>query len=86
MSATGTLFPPAFGVTEPSVSTAAGYSIYNGDGTGTDYVTFTVNGVNQNVHPLPQQLILSSQTVLEPKPSCRSAHILVYTLHSMARG
>jgi hypothetical protein len=30
-------------------ATAAGYSIYNGDGTGTDYVTFAVNGVNQNV-------------------------------------
>jgi len=49
VAATGTLFPPAFGVTAPSVSTVAGYSIYNGDGTGTDYVTFTVNGVNQNV-------------------------------------
>jgi hypothetical protein len=45
----GTLFPPAFGVTVQSVSTAAGYSVYNGDGTGTDYVTFAVNGVNQNV-------------------------------------
>jgi hypothetical protein len=49
VAATGTLFPPAFAVTAPSVSTAAGYSIYNGDGTGTDYVTFAVNGVNQNV-------------------------------------
>ena len=49
VAATGTLFPPAFGVTAPSISAAAGYSIYNGDGTGTDYVTFTVNGVNQNV-------------------------------------
>jgi hypothetical protein len=48
VAATGTLFPPAFGVTAPSVSTAAGYSIYNGDGTGTDYVTFAVNGVNHN--------------------------------------
>jgi hypothetical protein len=49
VAAAGTLFPPAFGVIAPSVSTAAGYSIYNGDGTGTDYVTFAVNGVNQNV-------------------------------------
>jgi hypothetical protein len=49
VAATGTLFPPAFGVTTPSVSTAAGYSTYNGDGTGTDYVTFAVNVVNQNV-------------------------------------
>jgi hypothetical protein len=44
VTATGTLFPPAFGVTAPSVSTVAGYSIYNGDGTGTDYVTFAVDG------------------------------------------
>jgi hypothetical protein len=49
VAATGTLFPPAFGVKKRSVSAAGGYSIYNGDGTGTDYVTFTVNGVNQNV-------------------------------------
>jgi hypothetical protein len=45
----GTLFPPAFGVTEQSVSEAAGYSVYNGDGTGTDFVTFTVDGVNVGV-------------------------------------
>jgi hypothetical protein len=43
------LFPPAFGVTAPSVSASAGYHIFNGDGTGTDFVTFTVNGINQNV-------------------------------------
>jgi len=45
----GTLFPPAFGVTEPSSANSAGYHIFNGDGTGTDFVTFSVNGVNQNV-------------------------------------
>ena len=28
----------------PSVTAAAAYSIYNGDGTGTDWVTFTVDG------------------------------------------
>jgi hypothetical protein len=44
VAANGTLFPPAFGVTEQSVSAAAGYSTYNGDGTGTDWVTFTVDG------------------------------------------
>jgi hypothetical protein len=44
-AATGTLFPPAFGVTKPSVSTVAGYSIYNGDGTGEDFVTFSINGI-----------------------------------------
>ena len=41
----GTLFPPAFGVMEQSVSDAAGYSFYNGDGIGTDHAAFTVNGV-----------------------------------------
>ncbi|MBV8336990.1 MAG: hypothetical protein JO358_16445 [Alphaproteobacteria bacterium] len=48
----GTLFGVAagiFNVQEGSVSEAAGYSLYYGDGTGTDYVTFTINGVNQNV-------------------------------------
>jgi hypothetical protein len=49
VAANGRLFPPAFGVSKESVSAAAGYSIYNGDGTGTDYVTFTVNGTNANV-------------------------------------
>jgi hypothetical protein len=50
----GTLFPPAFGVTAPSVDNSAGYHIFNGDGTGMDFVTFTVNGVDQNVpSPLP---------------------------------
>jgi hypothetical protein len=39
----GTIFPPAFGVTEQAVSDAVGYDIYNG--TGTAHVTFTVNGV-----------------------------------------
>jgi hypothetical protein len=41
----GTLVPPAFGVTAPTPSAAAGFHIFNGDGTGTDIVTFRVNGV-----------------------------------------
>jgi len=45
-----TVFPPAFGVTEPSPASAAGYHIYNGDGTGTDFVTFFLNGA---VVPVP---------------------------------
>ena len=45
----GTVFPPAFGVAEPAVSSSAAYIIFNGDGTGTDYVTFTINGENANV-------------------------------------
>jgi hypothetical protein len=44
VAANGTLFPPAFGVTAQSVSAAAGYSTYNGDGTGTDWVTFSIDG------------------------------------------
>ena len=41
----GTLFPPAFGVTARSTAASAGFHIFNGDGTGTDFVTFSVNGV-----------------------------------------
>jgi hypothetical protein len=57
--ASGTVFPPAFGVSEPSVSEATGYSIFNGDGTGTDYVTFTINGaviVDNGVTPFTYTL------------------------------
>ena len=46
----GNIFPPAFGVTQPSVSAVAGFSVFNGDGTGVDTVTFTVNG---KVVPVP---------------------------------
>ena len=45
----GTLFPPAFGLTQPSTSTSAGFHVFNGDGTGLDFVTFSVNGVDQHV-------------------------------------
>jgi hypothetical protein len=51
-AASATLFYPAFGIpkgTPPSPAASAGYHIFNGDGTGTDFVTFTVNGINQNV-------------------------------------
>src|SRR5262249_51009300 len=44
-SLTGTLLPPAFGVTEPTPSAAAGFHIFNGDGTGSDTVTFRLGGV-----------------------------------------
>jgi hypothetical protein len=47
---TGTLFPPAFGLTSgTAIGTSAGFHIFNGDGTGMDFVTFTLNGVNLNV-------------------------------------
>ena len=39
-----TLLPPAFGVTQQSLASSAGYHIFNGDGTGTDIVTFRING------------------------------------------
>jgi hypothetical protein len=51
-----TLFPPAFGVTEVSVGSAAGYHIFDGNGAGHDYVTFTLNGIDQHV-PSPNDLI-----------------------------
>jgi hypothetical protein len=41
---TGTLFPPAFRVTEPTPLNAAGFHIFNGDGAGADIVTFTLGG------------------------------------------
>jgi hypothetical protein len=50
----GTLFPPAFGVKTPSTATSAGFHIFNGDGTGTDFVTFSVNGqVQPSGSPVP---------------------------------
>jgi hypothetical protein len=63
----GTLFPPAFGVTAPSVAASAGYHIFNGDGTGTDFVTFTVDGVDPNVpSPVPITYTL--------KPDCTGTY------------
>jgi hypothetical protein len=45
----GTLFPPGFGVTKQSIGNVAGFHIFNGDGTGTDFVTFSINGIDQHV-------------------------------------
>jgi hypothetical protein len=45
----GMLFPPGFGVTTQSIGNAAGFHIFNGDGTGTDFVTFSINGIDQHV-------------------------------------
>jgi hypothetical protein len=57
--ANGMLFPPAFGVLAPSVSAAASIQFYNGDGTGEDFVTFTINGVNANAKsPTPTSYTL----------------------------
>jgi|GEM_PF-1803420 len=52
---TATVFPPAFGLTEQAIGSAAGYHIFNGNGTGQDYVTFTLNGIDQHV-PSPLSL------------------------------
>ena len=41
----GMLLPPAFGVTTPTLAADAGFHIFNGDGTGTDTVTFRIGGV-----------------------------------------
>jgi len=63
VAANGTLFPPAFGVTGQSVSSAAGYSTYNGDGTGTDWVTFAIDGtvaVGAVPSPTPTTYTLNS--------------------------
>ncbi len=49
-TSSGTILPPALGVTKPTLSTAAGYHIFNGDGTGTDYVTVLFDG---KIAPLP---------------------------------
>jgi hypothetical protein len=40
----GTVFPPAFGVTVPTLAADAGFETFNGDGTGADTVTLRVNG------------------------------------------
>lgn len=50
-------------MTQESVSNAAAYSICNGDGTGTDYVTFTVDGKNANVQS-------PAQTTYTINPDC----------------
>ena len=52
----GTLLPPAFGVTEPTPSDAAGFHIFNGDGTGTDIVTFRLGGVTVLENSVAPQL------------------------------
>ena len=41
----GTIVPPAFGVSVPTPGASAGFHVFNGDGTGTDTVTLRVNGV-----------------------------------------
>jgi hypothetical protein len=66
-AAPGILFPPAFGVTEQAVGNAAGFHIFNGNGHGHDYVTFTLNGINQRV-PSPNNLTYTL------KPDCTGTY------------
>jgi hypothetical protein len=68
-SVTGMVFPPAFGVTEPSAAAVAGYSTYNGDGTGEDHVSFTINGIDQNI-PSPEPFTYTIN------PDCTGTRIL----------
>jgi len=61
----GMLIPPVplFSIpagAPPSVTAVAAYSIYNGDGTGTDYVTFTVDGVIAANGPTPTTYTLNT--------------------------
>jgi hypothetical protein len=41
-ASSGTVLPPAFGVTEATPGADAGYHTFNGDGTGTDTVTVRI--------------------------------------------
>lgn len=70
-SGPATLFPPAFGVTAPTLAASAGFHIFNGDGTGTDFVTFTVEGVDQHV-PSPVAITYTL------KPDCTGT----YSVHN----
>ena len=74
-----TVLPPAFGVTQPSLLAVAGYHIFNGDGTGTDIVTASLNGVsvenNVGDHPDRSEYDIS-YTV---NPDCSGT----YTVHTV---
>jgi hypothetical protein len=70
-AAPGVAFAPAFGLTgtETAVGNAAGFHVFNGDGTGQDYVTFTLNGVDQHVpSPAPFKYTL--------EPDCTGTYTL----------
>ena|SRR6266853_475157 len=56
-----TILPPAFGVTEPTPSNAAGFNTLNGNGTGTDTVTLTIGG-----HVVLQNVVVPTSYVVNP--------------------
>jgi hypothetical protein len=41
----GTILPPAFGVTGPTLEADAGFALFNGEGKGTEVFTTRVNGI-----------------------------------------
>ena len=81
------LVPPAFGITEPTPGNAAGFHIFNGDGTGTDIVTLRIGGVtifSNNAVPITYTVhadCTGSYTVLNGGPSSRSLHRARWRLH-----
>ena len=64
------LLPPAFGVTQSATATNAGFHIFNGDGTGTDIVTFRINGETV----LENEVVPISYTV---NPDCTGAYTVL---------
>ena len=46
-ASSGMLLPPA--VPSPLQTASAGFHIFNGDGTGSDFVTFSLSGMDQHV-------------------------------------
>ena len=62
------LLPPAFGITEPTPGNAAGFHIFNGDGTGTDIVTLRIGGVTIFSTPSCRSPIRSMRTVRAATP------------------
>jgi hypothetical protein len=66
----GMIYPPAFGVTVPTPGANVGYSIYNGDGTGKDVVTFRVGNaiVLEN---------FSSPTTYTVNPDCTGTKTVI---------
>jgi hypothetical protein len=80
-----TLLPPAFGVTQPTPSNAAGFNILNGDGTGTDTVTLTIGGhvVLENV-VVPTSYVVNADCTAPTQCSCPMGHPSISSSHLMA--
>ena len=60
------VFPPTYGVMSVSTGAAAGAHVFYGDGTGADYVSFSLNGIDQHVpSPIPTTYTLSSDCTFD---------------------